>query len=504
MCIGDAGGMETAIQLNISLEEFVTIAEKCTKPAIIPLCTDVPEDFSPEGECGFILESLDRERRDARHSVMGMDPVLTISVGETLSLTGDEQYVACARRAAVEGTPVATIQSVVDAFTICAENTPDFTGCFAGYFAYDLVYALFDKLPPRRKNDDEIRSDTPVAAFMLTRESIVTDHDENKSYLFSYPLITEDSVPSEEYERAAERIQKILSAPLTKKADQIYHGSGEMLHTSNFTQKTFEERVAQTREYVHAGEILQTVISRRMECAYTAPPIALYSALRDVNPSNYMYFLDFGNRQIIGSSPEMLVRVEGKTVTTVPIAGTRPRGRNGEEDIEFARDLLADKKECAEHLMLVDLARNDLGRVSRYGTVVPETFMKIEKFSHVQHIVSRVSGELRDDCGRFDAFISCFPAGTVSGAPKIRAMQIIDELEEDPRGIYAGAVGYIGLNGDLNLAIAIRTVIIEDGRASVQAGAGIVADSVPEKEYAESGMKARAMLAAIKMAEERS
>ncbi|MDE4908000.1 chorismate-binding protein [Methanogenium marinum] len=496
--------METAIQLNISLEEFETIAEKCTKPAIIPLCTSVPEDFSPEGECGFILESMDRERRDARHSVYGMEPVLTISVGETLSLTGDERYVACARRAAVEGTPVETIRSIVDAFTICAENTPDFTGCFAGYFAYDLVYALFDKLPPRRKNDAVIRSDTPLAAFMLARESIVTDHDENKSYLVSYPLITEDSVPSEEYKNAFGRIQQILCAPPAKKDEPIYHGTAEIPHTSNFSQETFEERVAQTREYVHAGEILQTVISRRMECPYTAPSITLYSALRDVNPSNYMYFMDFGTRQIIGSSPEMLVRVEGKTVTTVPIAGTRPRGRNGEEDIELARDLLADKKECAEHLMLVDLARNDLGRVSRYGTVVPETFMKIEKFSHVQHIVSRVSGELRDGCDRFDAFVSCFPAGTVSGAPKIRAMQIINELEDDPRGIYAGAAGYIGLKGDLNLAIAIRTIVIEDGRASVQAGAGIVADSVPEKEYAESGIKARAMLEAIQMAEERS
>ncbi len=494
--------METAMQLNISLEEFETIAEKCTKPAIIPLCATLPEGPFPGAEYGFILESLDKERRDARHSVMGMEPVLIISItGETLSLTGDERYVACARRAAVNGTPVATIRSIVDAFTICAENTPDFTGCFAGYFAYDLVYDLFDKLPPRRKTDGVIQSDTPVAEFMLTRESIVIDHDKNKSYLFSYPLITEDSVPSEEYERAAERIRKILCRPAAMKEELIYQSSAEIPHTSNFTQQLFEERVAQTREYVHAGEILQAVISRRMDCPFTAPPISLYSALCSVNPSNYMYFLDFGKRQIIGSSPEMLVRVEGKTVTTVPIAGTRPRGRNGEEDIEFARDLLADKKECAEHLMLVDLARNDLGRVSKYGSVVPETFMKIEKFSHVQHIVSRVSGELRDDCDRFDAFISCFPAGTVSGAPKIRAMQIIDELEEDPRGIYAGAVGYIGLNGDLNLAIAIRTVIIEDGRASVQAGAGIVADSVPEKEYAESGMKARAMLAAIKMAE---
>lgn len=494
--------METVLTLNLNRESFERIAEQSTKPLIIPLCTTLPDDFIPAGKCGFILESLDRERRDARHSVMGMDPVLTITIGDTLSLTGDGQYVACAQRAATEGTPVETIRAIVDAFAIHAENTPKFTGCFAGYFAYDLVHNLFDNLHPRPNNDRGIQNGTPVAQFMLTRESIVTDHDENKSYLFSYPLITEDSVPSEEYEKAAERIRMVLCTTAGKKDEQFLQGSAEMPHTSNFAQKNYEERVAQTREYVQAGEILQAVISRRMECTYTAPPVALYSALRDVNPSNYMYFLDFGTRQIIGSSPEMLVRVEGKTVTTVPIAGTRPRGRNGEEDIELARDLLADKKECAEHLMLVDLARNDLGRVCRFGTVVPETFMKIEKFSHVQHIVSRVSGELRDDCDRFDAFTSCFPAGTVSGAPKVRAMQVIDELEDDPRGIYAGAVGYIGLSGDLNFAIAIRTVIVEDGCATVQTGAGIVADSVPEKEYEETVIKAGAMLAAIRMAED--
>ncbi|WP_165075438.1 anthranilate synthase component I family protein [Methanogenium sp. MK-MG] len=496
--------METAIKLNINLEAFETIAKNCTKPLIIPLCTALPEGFLPESEYGFILESLNTKRRDARYSVMGINPVLTISIGDTLSLTGDERYVACARRAPVGRTPVDTIRSVVDAFTVCTENTPDFTGCFAGYFAYDLIYSLFDQLPECRRGESE----TPLAEFMLTRESIVTDHDENNSYLFSYPLITEDSTPSEEYKKAEQRIRERASPTAMQEKTAIQENQPvkhvEIQPSANLTQEIFEERVTQARDYVHAGGILQAVLSRRMTCAFTAPPFALYSALREVNPSNYMYFLDFGKRQIIGSSPEMLVRVEGRTVTTVPIAGTRPRGRNGEEDIELARDLLADRKECAEHLMLVDLARNDLGRVCTYGSVAPETFMAVEKFSHVQHIVSRVSGELRDDCDRFDAFVSCFPAGTVSGAPKIRAMQVIDELEDDLRGIYAGAAGYIGLNGDLNLAIAIRTVIIEDGKAFVQAGAGIVADSVPEKEFAETTMKAGAMLAAIRMVEEGS
>lgn len=469
---------------------------------VIPLCMPLEGDFPHLEGCGFILESLDRERRDARHSVLGIDPVLTISIGETLNLAGDERYVACARRAPEGRTPVETMRSIVDAFPLHAVNTPAFTGCFAGYFAYDLVYPLFDKLPERHAGRNGLRRGHPLAQFMFTRESIVTDHDENRTYLFSYPLVTEEADPGEEYDAALLRMQKVRQSREPVGTQEITRSPVEHRATSNVTKEDFEDRVAETREYVHAGEVLQTVISRRMECPYTAPPVSLYSALRSINPSNYMYFLDFGERQVIGSSPEMLVRVEGRTVTTVPIAGTRPRGRNGEEDIELARDLLADKKECAEHLMLVDLARNDLGRVCRYGTVVPETFMKVEKFSHVQHIVSRVSGELRDDSDRFDAFTACFPAGTVSGAPKVRAMQVIDELEDDPRGIYAGAVGYIGLSGDLNFAIAIRTVIIEDGTASVQAGAGIVADSVPKKEYEETGMKAGAMLAAIRMAEE--
>ena len=486
------------MKLNISLEEFETIAENCTTPAIIPLCTVLPEGFIPGAEYAFILESLDRKRRDARHSVMGIDPVLTISVGATVSLTGDRQYVACARRAGAGKTPVDTIRSIVNAFTVYPANTPEFTGCFAGYFAYDVIYSLYGQI----RSSLPVENPTPLAEFMLTRESIVTDHTENISYLFSYPLITEDSVPAEEYQSAERRIRELAAKPAVQKS--ITEKPAEINPSSNLTREVFQEQVAQARDYVHAGEILQAVISRRLTCEYSAPPIALYSALREVNPSNYMYFLDFGTRQIIGSSPEMLVRVEGRTVTTVPIAGTRPRGRNGEEDIELARDLLADRKECAEHLMLVDLARNDLGRVCTYGSVAPETFMAVEKFSHVQHIVSRVSGELRKDCDRFDAFVSCFPAGTVSGAPKIRAMQIIDELETEKRGIYAGAAGYLGLNGDLNLAIAIRTVIVEDGKASVQSGAGIVADSVPETEFTETTIKAGAMLAAIKMAEERS
>ncbi|KQC04721.1 MAG: hypothetical protein APR53_03055 [Methanoculleus sp. SDB] len=487
--------METGTELNLTAEEFEKITHSSKKPVIIPLCTTLPESILPGGDCGFILESLDTKKRDARYSVRGMDVVLTISIGDGLSLTGDERYVETARRAARGRNPVETVRSIIDAFTVCTENTPDFTGCFAGYFAYDLVYSLYEMLPEYRPAERK----TPVAEFIFTRESIVTDHRDNARYLFSYPLITENSDPLEEYDKAERRIRDRARRPAGH-ANRS-EGSGKLRLTSNLTEKAYEERVARAKEYVRSGEILQAVISRKMECPFSASPRALYATLREVNPSNYMYFLDFGKRQIIGSSPEMLVRVEGKTVTTVPIAGTRPRGQDAAEDGRLARELLADRKECAEHLMLVDLARNDLGRVCTYGSVTPDIFMEVEKFSHVQHIVSRVNGRLRDDCDRFDAFVSCFPAGTVSGAPKIRAMQIIDELEDEKRGIYAGAAGYIGLNGDLNLAIAIRTIVVENGKASVQAGAGIVADSVPEKEYAETAIKAGAMLDAIRRAE---
>jgi anthranilate synthase component 1 len=260
------------------------------------------------------------------------------------------------------------------------------------------------------------------------------------------------------------------------------------------------ESVGRIKEHIAAGDIFQAVISRRLECEVSCDPFAIYATLRQINPSPYMYYLDFGDENVIGASPEMLVRVERRRVTTVPIAGTRPRGRSPGEDERLARELLQDQKELAEHTMLVDLARNDLGRVCRFGSVAVDGFLGIEKFSHVQHIVSTVTGVLKDNLDCYDALRSCFPAGTVSGAPKIRAMQIIGEEEPVGRGIYAGAVGYIGFDKNLEFAIAIRTVIMRANRASVQVGAGIVADSVPENEWAETESKAAAMVRAIEAA----
>jgi anthranilate synthase component 1 len=271
--------------------------------------------------------------------------------------------------------------------------------------------------------------------------------------------------------------------------------------TANTTRDRFEDAVRQAKEHIAAGDVYQVVLSQRFSTEVSADPFTVYRALRHVNPSPYMYFMRVGGLSGVGSSPEMLVRVEGRHVETHPIAGTRPRGRVDEDDLRLAEELKRDEKERAEHVMLVDLGRNDLGRVCAYGTVRVPQFMALERYSHVMHLVSRVEGELAEDCDRLDALVSCFPAGTVSGAPKIRAMEIIAALEPGPRGLYAGAVGYLDFAGNLDCCIAIRTIVLKDGHASVQAGAGIVADSNPAAEYEESCDKARALLRAIELAQ---
>jgi anthranilate synthase component 1 len=277
---------------------------------------------------------------------------------------------------------------------------------------------------------------------------------------------------------------------------------GQVPVSSTFTRPQYEAAVARIVEYVQAGDIIQAVPSQRLSRPTTADAFTVYRALRAVNPSPYMYFLHLGDTYVVGASPEMLVQVEDGIARTRPIAGTRPRGQNEREDARLAAELLADEKERAEHIMLVDLGRNDIGRVCKPGTVRVSTLMDVEKFSHVMHIVSQVEGTLRDDCDAYDALRSCFPAGTVSGAPKIRAMEIIAELEPCTRGTYAGAVGYFSFDGNLDTAIAIRTMVIKDGVAHVQAGGGVVADSVPATEYQETLNKAAASLRALDLAEE--
>jgi anthranilate synthase component 1 len=503
---------ESPLKINLGLHEFLTATSNQPKPLIIPLCAELPlPEVSPldvytstRKGCGFLLESIDGSEKIARYSFIGIDPEVIISIGENVEVRGNEPFVAIS--CDPEGdNPVDKIESILSRFNYINVKAPRFFGGMVGYFAYDCVYSLFDKM--KGETGGNKNPGNPDARFMLTKDCIVFDHRDRKLFIFSSPLLTYDSDLPAEYERSIAKITAIADhlagletgKPKTaqsRKKDR----TGKPGYVSSLSQQAFEKSVERVKEHIVAGDIFQAVISRRMECEVGEDPFPIYAALREINPSPYMYYLDFGDEKVIGASPEMLVRVEKRKVTTVPIAGTRPRGENAVEDKRLAEELLLDRKERAEHTMLVDLARNDLGRICRFGSVEVGEFMGVEKFSHVQHIVSTVDGVLKDNLDCYDALKSCFPAGTVSGAPKIRAMQIIGEEEPEARGLYAGAVGWIGFDRNLEFAIAIRTVIVQGRQAYIQVGAGIVADSVPENEWKETENKAAAMLRAIERA----
>ncbi len=555
-----SGGTDDGISLTKA--DFCRLADESLKPAIIPLCITIPQtgispvdlykgltDESEATGCqgttsgrGFLFESMDRGIQAESYSFLGILPVLRISIGGTTSITGDPHLVSLVKD--VSGANAIEIMKQISGiFTYLPPPCIRFSGGFAGYFSYDLVFLT---IPGTGTSRYPPCTESPLAEFMLCTECIVFDHRNSTLSLISNAVITEGIEPGREYERHCsalrkrlEFVRRYLAAPpavvngivangATQRAgDQTgyktsrtthpgdhehtvhsrHHPEGTTPHAQDGTipvpgqgRNEFIRSVKVVKKYIREGEIVQAVISRKEEFPFTEEPIALYRALREVNPSPYMYFLDFPGHAVVGASPEMLVRVEGKNLTTVPIAGTRKRGCTPEEDAELAIELLRDEKERAEHVMLVDLARNDAGSICTYGSVRVPRFMEIGKYSHVQHIVSTVTGTLRDDADRFDGFLACFPAGTVTGAPKVRAMQIIDELEPGPRGLYAGAVGYIGFDNQLEFAIAIRTADVKDGIASVQAGAGIVADSCPSKEWIETNDKAEAMRLAIRLA----
>ncbi|MDD1699608.1 MAG: anthranilate synthase component I [Methanoregula sp.] len=509
--------MKPVLALNLGLQEYLTAVKDQPKPLIIPLCAELPlPDISPldvytstRKGCGFLLESMEGSEKIARYSYIGIDPEFVITIGHTNNIRGNEPFTSIVKDPEGE-TPVDQVKSILSRFCYMNVKAPRFFGGMVGYFAYDCVYSLFEKVREGHRNSlDSVRNHDcgdHAASFMFTKDCIVFDHAERKLYIFSSPFLTYDTDLKFEYEQSFSKIlalrDHIATLASGKRAGAVQEqGDNKKVdYIPSVSQEAFELSVHRIKEHIAAGDIFQAVLSHRIECAVNSDPFAIYAALREINPSPYMYYIDFGDEQVIGASPEMLVRVEKRRVTTVPIAGTRPRGRDADNDKEIAQELLADPKERAEHIMLVDLARNDLGRVCRFGTVEVEEFMGIEKFSHVQHIVSTVRGILKDNLDCYDAFKSCFPAGTVSGAPKQRAMQIIDEEESQNRGLYAGAVGYIGFDRNLEFAIAIRTVIVRNGRACVQVGAGIVADSIPENEWKETESKASAMLRAIERA----
>ncbi|HET7307746.1 MAG TPA: anthranilate synthase component I [Gammaproteobacteria bacterium] len=375
-------------------------------------------------------------------------------------------------------------------------DLPRFTGGLVGYFGYDIVRSVEPRLAAGRKSPE---IDTPDCLLMVSDELAVFDNLAGKLYLIVHaPADSADSVA--DAEKRLDKLAARLRQPLTYSAPATGAAVDEARFQSAFPQPAFEAAVERAREYILAGDVMQVVLSQRMSAPFDGAPLNVYRALRSLNPSPYLYFMNFGDFQVAGSSPEVLVRVEDGEVTVRPIAGTRRRGANAAEDAALAEELLADPKERAEHLMLIDLGRNDVGRISATGSVRVTEQMVIERYSHVMHIVSNVAGRLRDGLSAIDALRACFPAGTLSGAPKVRAMEIIDELEPVRREVYSGAVGYLGWSGNMDTAIAIRTAVIRDGQLYVQVGAGIVHDSVPAKEWEETMNKGRAVFRAVELA----
>ena len=439
------------------------------------------------GGYSFLLESVEGGEHLARYSFIGTEPYSILATG------GEGNALP-----AID--PLPLIQRELGKYKLVPlADLPRFHGGAVGYLAYEVV-RQFEELPSPESGPLSL----PEAIFMFADTVLVFDHLTHKIKIVSHVRLDGDIDAA--YLKAVEKIDSLaerLSQPVEQgsrgKASSISSHPSSIL--SNLSQVEFERRVSQAKEYICAGEIIQVVLSQRLSRPTTASPFDIYRALRSINPSPYMYYLDLHDCHIIGASPEMLVRVEDGVVATHPIAGTRPRGANPAEDMILEEELRSDEKELAEHIMLLDLGRNDIGRVSEPGTVQVPQVMDVERYSHVMHLVSHVQGRLRPGLTQFDALRACFPAGTVSGAPKIRAMEIITELEPDKRGPYAGAVGYFSFSGNLDTAITIRTIVMTGDNAYVQAGGGIVADSVPEREYQESLNKAQALLKAIEQAE---
>ncbi len=439
-----------------------------------------------------LLESVESTGILGRYSFIGMKPAKRLVItGDCLTIENGNGETHISHRAGAS--PLDTLKTFLREYHLDSDDSqPRLLGGAVGYISYDFV-RHFEKLP--NLTDDS--QDLPLALFYLIDTLVVFDHVSRKMKIL---CLTEEKDDSQAEERR-DKIVAALREPQQAVEAKSFPDSTSGL-TSEFSSQEFCRAVEKVKEHISAGDIYQLVLSRRLKGATEADPFLIYRALRMLNPSPYMIYLDFDEATIIGSSPEALVRLEGDTATVRPIAGTRPRGKNEAEDKELSEELLADVKERAEHVMLVDLGRNDLGRCSAIGSVKVSDFMTIEKFSHVIHMTSNVISKLRPELDQFDLFQAAFPAGTVSGAPKIRAMQIIEELEPVRRGPYAGAVGYFSLSGDTDWCIAIRTILMQGKEYYLQAGAGIVADSVPEKEFEETESKLAALKKAIQLAEE--
>lgn len=487
-------------------ESVLTLSRKY---CMIPLCRRVLADTETpirlyarvkDHPYSFLLESVEGGKHWSRYSFIGYDPIFTMKgKGEEITLTGRKSGIC----KTVTKSPFSFLASKLEQYrSPVYKDFPPFLGGAVGYTGYETVRFI----EPNRSVTKE-RYDHDDFHYMFVDRLLVFDHLKQEvifvSHLHVSPEMSDQAI-KQAYDQAAERLEKwsfdFLQLPVS--VPSLSFGKKEVFEQgikANISKTEYMQMVEQAKEYIKSGDVFQVVLSRSLTWEPAPPSFEVYRALRVLNPSPYMYYLHFGDETVVGTSPEQLVRVTGSTLETCPIAGSRPRGKDEQEDQALMEDLLHDEKERSEHVMLVDLGRNDLERVAEYGTVKVTDFMKIEKYSHIMHLVSRVQGELKKEKKPMDAFQSCFPAGTLSGTPKVRAMEIIAELEPASRGIYGGAIGYFSFGGNLDSCITIRTILFRDGKAWVQSGAGIVKDSDPESEFLETWHKAKGMLKALAM-----
>ena len=492
-----------------SFQEFRRLAKRAN---VIPVWGELLADLETpvsalmkldDGRSSFLLESVEGEEKIARYSFLGSRPRWIFqSRGREIELrtrraTGGE----CCVRYRTATDPLDEIARLMRQFRVVPmPQLPRFYGGLVGYLGYDVARFIEPRVPAAAR--DSLRA--PDIMLMLADSMVIFDHAQHKMLILVNALLDKPLSPQTAYRRCVAQIhaiQRRLATPVSRPARPRTLRRNTATVRSNLTPAAFRRLVGRAKRFIRSGDIIQVVLSQRFERRLQASPLDVYRALRSLNPSPYMFLLRFGSLSLVGASPEMLVRCEGGRIETRPIAGTRRRGRDAREEQQLVQQLLRSPKERAEHLMLVDLGRNDLGRVAQVGTVETPELMVVEKYSHVMHLVSGVCASLRKGKTSFDVLRATFPAGTVTGAPKVRAMEIIAALEPDDRGPYAGAVGYVSFSGNLDTCITIRTVLMKDGVASVQAGAGIVADSKPDREYHETLNKAAGMLKAIDLAE---
>ena len=497
-----------ALNMNIqpSKSEFKNLCkEGNTIPVYLDLTADCETPLSAyfkirEDGPAFLFESIIGGEHIGRFSFLGSNPNKVIRIADDeVSITHKSGEI---ETFPVQDDPLSVIENLMARYRLVRlPDMPPFTGGAVGFVGHEYVHHIEPTVPKPGKNP----LDLPVLYYMITDSVIIFDHVRQIMRVCVNAHVEGDETDaSAVYEQASDEIRRIcgqLSKPQLLTHRELVKADEVKAPTGNFTKEAFEAAVDQVKEYIRAGDVIQTVLSQRFEKPFRASPVDLYRALRTVNPSPYMVLIEDSDFSIVGASPEVHVRLTDANVEIRPIAGTRPRGRNEREDVDFEKDLLADRKERAEHLMLVDLARNDIGRVCKFGSVSVPEYMEIERYSHVMHIVSQVVGEIRPDCTAYDLMRATFPAGTLSGAPKVRALQIIAELERSQRGVYGGAIGYFGYEGNHDSCIGIRTAVIKNNTIYIQSGAGIVADSVPENEFFETLNKAKGMLKAVSFAE---